>query len=291
MSERDASRNPPSNNDDAPGITQEPGAEPAPAGGAGEDGAHKSKAVAEAAALAEAFLEQLRRGDAGIGEEAGSGSEPTPDKGQSEDAELGKKKGKKVPAKLLQQLERHLAEVEKQLAEAKAEGEKSYEARLRLQADFENYRRRSAKDKADAVQYAQEELLREMLPAIDNLERALGAASQANDVASIAEGVKITHNQILHTLAKFGVEPFSSVGTVFDPQLHDAMTQVESGDVPPGHVASEYVKGYRYKDRLLRPAMVAVAKAAPKPAPDRVALGGPAPKVSTRNGEDSSDDD
>lgn len=248
-----------------------------------EESAQKSKAATEAAALAEAFLDQLRRGDTGIGPAADEPGEAPPAESASEDGESGRKKGKKLPAKLLAQLERRIGELESQLADAKAENDKSYEARLRLQADFENYRRRSAKEKADALQHANEDLLKELLPAIDNLERALGASSQASDVTAIAEGVKITYNQILHTLSKFGAEPFSSFGTPFDPQLHDAMTQVESADVPPGHVASEYVKGYRYRERLLRPAMVAVAKAAAKAEPKtanvaaRVALDGPPP--------------
>ena len=250
---------------------------------AGDEGAQKSKAATEAAALAEAFLDQLRRGDAGIGPTGDEPGELAPAESLGDEGEPGRKRGKKLPAKLLAQLERRIAELESQVAEAKVESDKGYEARLRLQADFENYRRRSAKEKSDALQHANEDLLKELLPAIDNLERALGASSSASDVTAIAEGVKITYNQILHTLAKFGAEPFSSFGTVFDPQLHDAMTQVESADVPPGHVASEYVKGYRYRDRLLSPAMVAVAKAAGKAEPktssvaERVALGGPTP--------------
>ncbi len=281
----------PSPAEQASGSERVPGAEGGGIAAATDDGTHKSKAAAEAAALAEAFLEQLRRGDAGIGEAAEPGVDAGVEKELPEEAEPGKKKGKKVPAKILVQLERRVAELEKQLDDAKAESEKHYEARLRLQADFENFRRRAAKDKADAVQYAQEELLREMLPAIDNLERALGAAAHANDIGSITEGVKITLNQVLHTLAKFGVEPFSSVGALFDPQLHDAMTQLESHEVAPGHVASEYVKGYRYKDRLLRPAMVAVAKAGAKPAAERVALGGPSQEPPARGGDHSGDDD
>lgn len=281
MSERDPNR---------PGSPNEGADESA---SAGDEGAQKSKAAAEAAALAEAFLDQLRRGDSGLGAAAEEPGELAPAEAPSDDTEPGRKKGKKLPAKLLAQLERRIAELESQLSEAKAESDKNYEARLRLQADFENYRRRSAKEKADALQHANEELLKEMLPAVDNLERALGASSQASDVTAIAEGVKITYNQILHTLAKFGAEPFSSFGTPFDPQLHDAMTQVESADVPPGHVASEYVKGYRYRDRLLRPAMVAVAKAAAKAEPktadvQRVALGGPAPGSNGKPDADSS---
>lgn len=263
MSERDPNR-PASPNEAADDDTRRGNGD---GSAGGDEGAQKSKAAAEAAALAEAFLDQLRRGDTGIGSVSDEPGELAPAEPASDEGEAGRKKGKKIPAKLLAQLERRIAELESQLAEAKAESDKSYEARLRLQADFENYRRRSAKEKTDALQHANEDLLKELLPAIDNLERALGASLQAADVTAIAEGVKITHNQILHTLAKFGAEPFSSLAQPFDPQLHDAMTQVESADVPPGHVASEYVKGYRYRERLLRPAMVAVAKATAKADP------------------------
>ena len=280
MSERDPNRAGTPNEPDGDSARRSDGEGAAPGA---DEGAQKSKAATEAAALAEAFLDQLRRGDTGIGIPTEEPSERVTVEPASDEGEQGRKKGKKLPAKLLAQLERRIAELESQLADAKVESDKSYEARLRLQADFENYRRRSAKEKADALQHANEDLLKELLPAVDNLERALGASSQASDVTAIAEGVKITYNQILHTLAKFGAEPFSSFGTPFDPQLHDAMTQVESADVPPGHVASEYVKGYRYRERLLRPAMVAVAKVVAKAEPKtanvaaRVALGGPAP--------------
>ncbi len=289
MSERDP------NQASLPGESMSPEAPEAghDAGALGDEGAHKSKAAAEAAALAEAFLEQLRRGDAGMGETCEAAPEGAPDMGGApEEAEHGRKKVKKVPAKLVMQLERRIAELEEKLGETAAEREKNYDARIRLQADFENYRRRAAKDKNDAIQYANEELLKELLPAVDNLERALGASTASTDAGAIFEGVKITLNQILHTLGKFGVEAFSSLGQPFDPQLHDAMTQLESAEHAPGHVASEYVKGYRYRDRLLRPAMVAVAKAGSKMEPKtgtvRVALGGPPPGAAPTGGDEPS---
>ena len=128
---------------------------------------------------------------------------------------------------------------------------------LRTAAEFENFKRRSKKEIDDAATRGREQLLKELLPALDNLERALKHAS-ANDPLAI--GVQQTEKQLLQALEKFGVVRFSSVGKPFDPSVHDAIQQQETSEHPPGTVASEFASGYMIGPRLLRPAMVAVAK-------------------------------
>jgi molecular chaperone GrpE len=140
-----------------------------------------------------------------------------------------------------------------------------HERLLRTAADFENYKKRAKKEMDDAATRGREQLLKELLPALDNLERALKHAPAGDPLAI---GVQQTEKQLLQALEKFGVTRFSSVGKPFDPSMHDAIQQVETSEQPPGTVAQEFASGYMLGQRLLRPAMVAVAKApADSPAP------------------------
>jgi molecular chaperone GrpE len=129
---------------------------------------------------------------------------------------------------------------------------------LRTAADFENFKRRTKKEMDDAATRGREQLLKELLPALDNLERALKHAPPGDP---LAVGVQQTEKQLLQALEKFGVTRFSAVGKPFDPSMHDAIQQVETKEQPPGSVAQEFASGYMLGQRLLRPAMVAVAKA------------------------------
>ncbi len=128
---------------------------------------------------------------------------------------------------------------------------------LRTAAEFENFKRRSKKEIDDAATRGREQLLKELLPALDNLERALKHAPAGDPLAI---GVQQTEKQLLQALEKFGVVRFSSVGKPFDPSVHDAIQQLETSEHPPGTVAAEFASGYMLGQRLLRPAMVAVAK-------------------------------
>jgi molecular chaperone GrpE len=128
---------------------------------------------------------------------------------------------------------------------------------LRTAAEFENFKRRSKKEIDDAATRGREQLLKELLPALDNLERALKHAPAGDPLAI---GVQQTEKQLLQALEKFGVVRFSSVGKPFDPSVHDAIQQQETSEHPPGTVAAEFASGYMLGQRLLRPAMVAVAK-------------------------------
>jgi molecular chaperone GrpE len=139
---------------------------------------------------------------------------------------------------------------------------------LRLAAEFENYKRRSQRDQSDTLRFANEKILKELLPTIDNLERALQCAQeQSTNIDALLQGVQLTHKQFIDTLSKFGVTQISSVGEVFDPAKHQAVANVESDTIPEQHVLEEYQKGYFLHERILRPAMVTVAipPSAPNP--------------------------
>lgn len=134
---------------------------------------------------------------------------------------------------------------------------------LRLAAEFENYKRRVQRDQSDTIRFANEKLLRDMLPTLDNLERAIQSGRNQDNVDGILEGIELTSKHFLETLQKMGVTPVASVGEIFDPAKHQAVGQVESSSVPENAVVEEYQKGYFLHDRILRPAMVTVAKARP----------------------------
>jgi molecular chaperone GrpE len=151
-----------------------------------------------------------------------------------------------------------------QLEKLEQEKRELHDRLLRTAAEFENFKKRTKKEMDDAATRGREQLLRELLPAIDNLERALKHAPPGDP---LAVGVQQTEKQLLQALEKFGVTRFSSVGKPFDPAQHDAIQQVETAEFPPGTVAQEFASGYMIGPRLLRPAMVAVAKAPPAAAP------------------------
>ncbi|GAB4345550.1 MAG: nucleotide exchange factor GrpE [Desulfobulbaceae bacterium] len=135
---------------------------------------------------------------------------------------------------------------------------------LRLAAEFENYKKRVAREQETLVKYAGENILRELLATVDNLDRALEQGSaDTEDVQqkldSMLEGVELTRKGLLATLEKFEVVPLESVGGEFNPNEHEALTMEPSEEMPANHVLTEFVKGYRFKDRLLRPAKVVVS--------------------------------
>ncbi|MDO9042581.1 MAG: nucleotide exchange factor GrpE [Desulfocapsaceae bacterium] len=135
---------------------------------------------------------------------------------------------------------------------------------LRAAADFDNYKKRMERDRNAAMKYAGEQILREILPVVDNLERALtqgvvpGVEVEAN-LAALMEGVQLTLKSLLTVLEKFEVKAVDSVGQPFDPNVHEALVMEPSDVVPASHVLNEFEKGYYYKDRLLRVAKVIVS--------------------------------
>lgn len=147
------------------------------------------------------------------------------------------------------------------LKEARGQLKAGEEQVLRLAADFDNTRKRLERDKNTLLKYAEENILKELLPSIDNLERALEQGTMAESDAFL-EGVELTHKGLLGTLDKFGVTPIVSIGEPFDPNIHEALAMEESDEIPANTVVKEFQKGYYYKDRLLRAAKVIVAKKA-----------------------------
>ena len=135
---------------------------------------------------------------------------------------------------------------------------------LRTAADFDNYRKRARRDIQDAERRVQENLLSVLVQPFDNLERAAQHAESAQDVKALAEGLKMVLRQFEDALGTVGIQRIVSVGKPFDPSEHEAVQHIQTDDVPPGAVAQELRAGYRWQDRLIRPALVVVAKA---PAP------------------------
>lgn len=153
--------------------------------------------------------------------------------------------------------------LEEQLASAQEEARKNWDLYLRERADLENFRRRAQKEKEDLARFANENILKELLPVLDNLERALEHARQEGGAGeeSLRQGVEMTLGLFAKSLEKFGVIPIQAEGTPFDPAWHEAMGQLESADHPANTVVKELQKGYQLNGRLLRPTLVMVAKA------------------------------
>ena len=128
---------------------------------------------------------------------------------------------------------------------------------LRQRAEFENFRRRASRELIEARERAQGELLSDLLPVLDNMERALDAAEH-HEEGKVLDGVRLTRNMFVELLGRAGVEEIAGIGVPFDPQIHDAML-VQPSDQPEGTVATVLARGYRQGDRVLRPAKVAVS--------------------------------
>jgi molecular chaperone GrpE len=149
------------------------------------------------------------------------------------------------------------------LAQAQAESAKLKDQLLRLAADFDNFKKRSRKEMSDIAKQAREDVLRDLLPVFENLELATAHAAGATDVKALTEGIAMVMRQFLDTLGKLGISRIESLGQPFDPAVHEAVQHLETTEHPPGAVAMELQAGYRNADRVIRPAMVVVAKAPP----------------------------
>ena len=143
---------------------------------------------------------------------------------------------------------------------AQEEAQRLRDQLLRTLADFDNFRKRSRRELIDGELRAKEDLLKDLLPVFDNLERAAEHAASAADVEALADGIKLVMKQFLDTLSKLGIEQIQAAGQTFDPAVHEAIQQLETADAPPGTVANQVQAGYKMGDRLVRPAMVVVAK-------------------------------
>ena len=181
----------------------------------------------------------------------------------------------------LEDLEKKVDQLSAMLDESMSRGRETQERLkdthdrlLRVAAEFDNFKKRAAKEREDAQKFGIERLLKDFLPVADNLERALDHAEE-HDPRQVIEGVKLVQKLFEAALAKHGVVGFSALGQPFDPNLHEALMQQES-DAPPGTVVSEMSRGYKLNDRLVRPAAVVVARAKTAPqAPPTEGSSGP----------------
>lgn len=152
-----------------------------------------------------------------------------------------------------------------QLEELKAraaQADEFWERLLRVTADFENFKKRAARERQDAARYANESLIQRLIPILDTFEMALAAAQSApaDGAHSLQAGIAMIQQQLKAVLTDAGVEDVDATGKPFDPNLHEAVSQQESADAPDGHVIQQLRKGYKLRERLLRPATVVVAK-------------------------------
>lgn len=152
------------------------------------------------------------------------------------------------------------------LEDARSKADEHWNLYLRTQAEMENLRKRAEKDLANAHKFALEKFVSELLPVVDSLEMGLAAANDSDDetVNKLREGTELTIKMFKSVLEKFGVKEVDPMGEAFDPEKHQAMTMQESADAKPNTVIAVMQKGYMLNDRLVRPSMVVVAKAAQK---------------------------
>jgi molecular chaperone GrpE len=214
--------------------------------------------------------------EAGVSVEVPEAAEAQP-ASSAEVAELSAAlaEARKEAENLRAQLEFSQGESRKLMEKLKNDHERS----LRAAADLENYKKRAQKEKEEVQKFGAERMLKDLLPVMDNLDRAIEAAPKSPDIDSFQKGVAMTRKSFEDALTRHGVKSFSAKGQVFDPRVHEAMQQVETAEVPAGHVAYEVLRGYYLNERLVRPALVAVARApvapvAPPPEP-------PAPENTT----------
>lgn len=148
------------------------------------------------------------------------------------------------------------------LKERAAKADENWERLLRTTADFDNYKKRAAREKQEAVKFANESLLQKLVPALDTFDMALAAAQNSGTEAaqSLQTGIAMVFQQLKSALAEAGLEEVDAAGKPFDPNLHEAVSQQETADVPEGQVLQQLRKGYKLRERLLRPATVIVAK-------------------------------
>jgi molecular chaperone GrpE len=154
-----------------------------------------------------------------------------------------------------------LEKLQEQLDAKEAEARQNYDRFLRQVADFENFKKRAAREKEEIIRFANETLIKELLPVLDNLERAVSYARGGGNGKPLLEGVELVLKGFTEALTKHGLIPIQAKGEPFDPAKHEAIAQVESREHARNTVVEEHQKGYHLMDRLLRPALVTTAKA------------------------------
>ncbi|BAS28492.1 nucleotide exchange factor GrpE [Limnochorda pilosa] len=195
------------------------------------------------------------------------GPEPVP--GEPDEAgevpeESGAREGRGAE-QVVQALQAELEQAQRRYEQAEATRQQVWNRFLRLQADFDNFRRRTERERAEWQERAEEEMVRAILPILDNLERALaavpaGSPPDPNGAEVLATGVKMVYDQLRAALEKVGLQPVEAVGRAFDPRFHEAVERVEAPENEPGSVVEELQRGYLFRSKVIRPSMVRVAQ-------------------------------
>ena len=188
---------------------------------------------------------------------SGEGSSETLLTNFGQDLQIHLEEEKREKAKEIEDLKKKLEEKEKEVKE-------HYDRLLRVAADFDNYKKRTTREKEEWTKFANEDLIKAILPFVDNLERAINHAKKVEDTGVLIEGVRLTIQQLLQALNKFGLSSFESLGKPFDPTRHEAVLVVPTDQHEPNQVVEEFQKGYLLNDRLIRPATVSVSKSPEK---------------------------
>lgn len=157
-------------------------------------------------------------------------------------------------------LEEKVLTLEAEILQSKEQAEDYYARLQRLQAEFDNFRKRTQKEKEETLKYAAERVVEAMLPVLDNFERAVSSSQSSQDFTAFSQGVEMILKQMYNALSKEGLTAIEAVGQPFDPKLHDAVLQVDSEEHPENTVVEELQKGYYLKEKVLRPSMVKVSR-------------------------------
>lgn len=171
--------------------------------------------------------------------------------------ELDEKSKEKPTKKVTEMTKKELIE---ELHAAEKRSQENYDRYMRMYAEMENIKRRGQKEREDLVKYANESLIKEILPVIDNLDKAVSHVENDENSLGLVEGVELTRNGLMSTLKKAGLDEVEAVGKPFDPNFHEAISQQMNDAVAPGHVIMELQKGYLLNGRLVRPSMVVVSQ-------------------------------
>jgi molecular chaperone GrpE len=225
--------------------------------GTGAEGANDAKDAKDAKDADDAAEEQAENVEI-----LDPGSDLPPSGDPSDSSPEGPKKS--ASDALLEATLKAKAEMQEVLAQTQKEAKDLFDRLARVSADFDNFKKRVNREKQDAIKFANEGLFKEMLPVLDNLQRALASTAEpGSETSTIVEGVRLVAKQFEDVLGKMGVVGFPSLGEPFDPARHEAVGARPDERVPAQHVCEEYQRGYLLNDRLLRPALVIVSSGAP----------------------------
>ncbi len=179
---------------------------------------------------------------------------------KNENNKISKEKEDNKEMENKEEKEANVASLEKRLEETEKELAKCKDKMLRLAAELENFKKRVEREKLEHMKFALEEFAKELLPFLDNLERAIAVAKETKDMEKMIEGIELTLSGYFKTLERFGLKTFVAEGQRFDPNYHEALSVEESTDVEENTVLKELLRGYTLHDRVIRPALVVVSK-------------------------------